>query len=145
MPRSEQDYEEWDLATNRTTKGKNTWRTGLRMVTPRNEQDYETWDLATKPHSDQENVRERPRNDQEHQEGERVTMQQSCCSIMLLNHVTWSCYSIMLLDHVTNQDKRSLPRSGRFHIPIRINGPAHITIDSTNKSVNLVDRPTLVY
>ena len=45
----------------------------------------------------------------------------------------------------TNQDKRSCPHNDRFHKPIRINDPAHITIDSTYQSVNLIDRSTLVY
>ena len=46
-------------------------------------------------------------------------------------HVTGSGATRSRSTPHTNQDKRANPHIDRFHIPIRINDPAHITIDST--------------
>ena len=51
-----------------------------------------------------------------------------------IDHVTGSGAARKRSIPHTNQDKRTNPHIDRFHIPIRINDPAHITIDSTNQS-----------
>ena len=74
-----------------------------------------------------------PHNDQEYFEG-MIRMNDSA-DIHRRNgtvyHITGSGATRSRSPPRTNQDKSANPHIDRFHIPIRINDPAHITIDST--------------